>query len=89
VKHQAGEARPSDGTLDIGAYEFAGSGGSRCDVNGDAGVNVADVQTVVNIILGVTAGTPGQGDLNRDGRVDVVDLQTLVNVVLGVGGCPG
>ena len=89
VKHQTGEARPSDGALDIGAYEYAGGGGSPCDVNGDAAVNVVDVQMLVNLVLGVVTGTPGQGDVNRDGRVDVVDVQALVNAVLGVGGCPG
>jgi hypothetical protein len=85
-KHQAGDARPVDATLDLGAYEFAATTVSRCDLNGDNAVNVIDIQNLVNIVLGATAA-PGVGDLNHDGHVNVVDVQLLVNVVLGAG-CP-
>jgi Right handed beta helix region len=85
-KHQAGDVRPIDATLDIGAYEFASPTGSRCDINLDTAVNVIDVQNLVNLIL--AAGAPGLGDLNRDGQINVVDVQILVSVVLGAGTCP-
>jgi hypothetical protein len=83
VKHQSGQARPVNGALDLGAYEFAPLT-SRCDINSDAAVNVLDVQSLINIVLGGS----GSGDLNGDGRVDSLDVQLLVNVVLGSSTCP-
>jgi hypothetical protein len=85
-RHQAGEARTADLTLDIGAWEYVSASASRCDVNADGGVNVIDVQQLVAVIMSPIS--PGFGDLNRDGRVDIVDLQVLINVVLGAGTCP-
>jgi hypothetical protein len=68
--------------------DFTVSTSSRCDLNGDATVNVLDVQRIVLLVLGLVSGSPGEGDLNRDGRVDVLDVQTLLNVVLGLRTCP-
>jgi len=59
--------------------------GSRCDVNGDGGTNVADVQNLINQVLGLI---PAVADLNRDGSVNVADVQILINVVLGGSTCP-
>ena len=56
------------------------------DVNGDGQVNVLDVQTLANVLLGGTCG--GNCDINSDGRVDILDLQRLVNIVLGLAACP-
>jgi hypothetical protein len=88
VKHEAGETRPSDFALDIGAYEFSAATASLCDLNSDASVNVVDVQFLVNIALGIVSGQPGQGDLNHDGLVNVIDLQLLINTILGTSACP-
>ena len=60
---------------------------SHCDINGDSGVNVLDVQAMVNTILGIRSPTSSL-DLNGDGKVDVLDLQLLSNVVLGIRSCP-
>jgi hypothetical protein len=86
VRHQSGEVRPSDATLDIGAYERAAGGSSRCDLNADGAVNAADVDRLSSMITGATTGAGG--DLNGDGAVNVVDLQRLINVVLGTAACP-
>jgi dockerin type I repeat protein len=59
---------------------------SGCDVNGDGGHDVLDLQTVINAIL---VGSNSAGfDINRDSTVNALDLQTLGNVVLGVSSCP-
>jgi hypothetical protein len=87
VKHQAGQARPADSVLDIGAYELTAAF-SPCDINTDSAVNVVDVQMLVNIVLGFTSAAPGVGDLNRDGARNVIDVQILVNTVLGISACP-
>ena len=52
------------------------------DLNGDGSVNVGDVTTLVNMILGKTPMSP-YADLNGDGSVNVGDVTTLVNMILG------
>jgi hypothetical protein len=74
-------------------YDAAGhlitrkNSGSRCDLNADGQVNVADVQAIINTALGVAPPTTA-ADLNADGAVNVVDVQTMINVVLGSTVCP-
>ena len=52
------------------------------DLNGDGTVNVGDVTTLVNMILGKAPMAEG-ADLNGDGSVNVGDVTTLVNHILG------
>ena len=58
------------------------------DSNGDSSVTIADVTTLVNIILG-TSPNPSQGgeysaaDVNGDGAVTIADVTALVNIILG------
>jgi hypothetical protein len=65
--------------------QIIGSSTQNCNLNGDAEVNVLDLQLLANVILGITTGNY---DLNSDGRVDVLDLQILNNVILGLRSCP-
>lgn len=58
-----------------------------CDINIDSQVNVLDIQSLTNTILG-TALCPGNCDANQDGDVDVLDVQLLINAILGVATCP-
>lgn len=67
----------SNGSIAIGA----GSSVAGSDVNGDGQVNVLDLQTVVNAIL----GGQNTADANGDGQTNVLDLQTVVNAILGGG----
>ena len=57
------------------------------DTNGDGIVNVTDIVTTVNFILG--GGTSADelecGDMNADGVVNVTDIVTVVNYILGGG----
>ncbi|NQU66336.1 MAG: hypothetical protein HQ510_00200 [Candidatus Marinimicrobia bacterium] len=58
------------------------------DVNNDGEVNILDVITVVNIILGIN-DTPTEyqlwaADINSDGAVDILDTVIIVNVILGL-----
>ena len=62
----------------------------RGDINCTDGINVLDVLSVVNHILGITplTGNPlNRADCTRDGKVDVLDVVGIVNVVLGIGVC--
>ena len=57
----------------------------RGDVNLDGAVDVADVNIVVNIILGKddAANYDGRAYINSDDSVDVADVNTLINIILG------
>ncbi len=56
--------------------------GLRGDVNGDGIVDASDVTTLVDIILGKVAPTPG-ADINGDGTHDANDVTGLVSIILG------
>lgn len=49
------------------------------DLNEDGRVDVADVTTLVNLILN---NDSSKGDINGDGTVDVADVTALVNIIL-------
>ncbi len=52
------------------------------DVNGDGKVNVTDVTTLVNMILGVIPKNEERGDVDGNGIVNVSDVTALVNIIL-------
>ena len=54
------------------------------DVNGDGRVNVSDVTTLINMILGITEKDEQLADINGDGRVNVSDVTALINIILGI-----
>lgn len=54
------------------------------DVNGDGRINVSDVTSLVNMILGVIDKDDQLGDVNGDGKVNVSDISTLINIILGI-----
>ena len=54
------------------------------DVNNDGEVDVLDVLTLVNFIVGKTSSVSEKAaDMNGDGDVDVLDVLTLVNKIIG------
>lgn len=53
------------------------------DVNSDDNVNVTDVTTLVNMILGAIPVDIVHADVNGDGNVNVSDVTALVNIILG------
>jgi len=62
----------------------------RGDVTGDGGIDVIDVVSVANIILGLVDPTPAQlyaADCNGDVTVNVLDMLGIVNVILELGTC--
>jgi hypothetical protein len=58
-----------------------------CDVNNDGLINVLDLQSLVNVILGIIE-CPGSCDTNQDGSVNALDIQLLINIILGTATCP-
>ena len=55
------------------------------DVNGDGVVNVTDVTSLVNVILGQANFSTSVCDLNSDGVVNVTDTSVLINMILESG----
>jgi hypothetical protein len=55
--------------------------GTSFDANGDGNLSAADVQLVINTVLGLE--TPIDGDINSDHWVNVRDVQCIILVVLG------
>jgi hypothetical protein len=55
------------------------------DVNGDGEVNVADVNTITDIILGGSAdeGTMKRADVNNDGEINIADINTELDIIMG------
>ena len=68
------------------AEETADAYGKPGDANGDGAVDVVDVTTIVDFILGKATpddATKARVDLNQDGSIDVVDLTATVDIILG------
>jgi len=54
------------------------------DLNGDGEVNVADVTTLISVILSTDSFTPNDDkcDVNEDGEIDVGDVNKLIDMIL-------
>ena len=52
------------------------------DINGDDKVDIADVNAVINMMLGKAEQT-ASGDINGDGSVDIADVNAVINLMLG------
>lgn len=54
--------------------------GIKGDVNGDGEVNIADVNTLIDMIL--TGITDSRGDVNEDHEVNIADVNALIDLIL-------
>ena len=52
------------------------------DVNGDNEVNIADVNTVIDIILDGN-GFTAAADVNSDGEINIADINAVIDIILG------
>ena len=56
------------------------------DVTGDGKVDIADVNAIINIMLGKTVTSDEllvTSDLTGDGKVDIADVNAVINIMLG------
>ncbi|HSR70124.1 MAG TPA: dockerin type I domain-containing protein [Acidobacteriota bacterium] len=78
------QVQNSNGLFSNDFIFFSAAGaGCDCDINDDGGVDVADVQSMINEAL---QSAPPTCDLNQDGAINVADIQAVINAALG-GGC--
>jgi hypothetical protein len=52
-----------------------------CDINGDAAINIVDVQIAINQALGLSSCNTA--DLLQNGQCSVLDVQRVINASLG------
>ena len=53
------------------------------DVNGDGEVNIADINVVIDFIMGNRRDDMLQGvDVNGDGEVNVADVNVIITIIL-------
>ena len=57
------------------------STGMRGDVNGDREVNIADVNALIDIILGGN-GDITAADVNGDGEINIADINAVIDIIL-------
>ncbi|MBQ0114766.1 MAG: leucine-rich repeat protein, partial [Bacteroidales bacterium] len=57
--------------------------GLKGDLNEDTLVDIADLNILINMILGGTQSTSAD-DLNEDTLIDIADLNALINIILGI-----
>lgn len=56
--------------------------GMVADVTGDGQVDIADVNAVINVMLGKAEPIPA-ADVTGDGTVDIADVNAVINIMLG------
>jgi len=55
-------------------------------VNGDATINVLDIVTMVNFVMGSSTPSADEScaaDVNGDDTINVLDIVTVVNIIMG------
>ena len=60
------------------------SGGLIGDVNGDGEINIADVNALIDLILG-GGGSNNSADVNEDGEINIADVNAIIDIILGGG----
>ena len=84
-------SNPNTGTNNLYGLEVRYAKVLIGDVNRDGLVNIADVTSLVNIILGKDNNEPyiydhDAADVNQDTRINITDVTGLVNIILGKKG---
>lgn len=52
------------------------------DVNNDGEVNIADINTVIDVILGGHSDHISACDVNGDGEINIADINTIIDIIL-------
>lgn len=54
------------------------------DVNGDDEVNIADVNSLIDMILNGVDAHVGSADVNGDNEVSIADVNSIISIILGI-----
>ena len=66
--------------LALGLTTLSANAALRGDVNRDGEVNIADVTTIIDMILGGSSSEAA--DVNRDGEVNIADVTRVIDYIL-------
>ena len=82
------DAEVKDGTVYFNAVPNGGDivlqSGVKGDVNGDGGVDVADIAAVIDVMAGKgNSVTKAAADVNGDNGVDVADIAAIIDIMVG------
>ncbi len=78
----AGHARVAGDAIDLGAYEYQPQSSLVGDVNVDGVVDIADVNAIIDIMLG-KAETTVVADVTGDNDIDISDVNAVIDIMLG------
>ena len=69
---------------DVATFVYRVDKGLKGDVNGDGEVSIADINVIINIILGgnVDASTRARADVNEDNEINIADINSIVEIIL-------
>jgi hypothetical protein len=72
---------------DVATFVYRVPMGLKGDVNNDSEVNIADINALIDIILGgdTDAETRARADVNNDSEVNIADINALIDIILGSG----
>ena len=71
-----------EAAIDNFSIAYTGNASVLGDLNFDGAINVLDVITMVNMILGTLEPDYAGGDMNADGEINVLDIVVIVNIIL-------
>ena len=71
-----------DGGTSNPGYFTAKNAGLRGDVNGDGSVNISDVTTLIDLLLGGGSISNPAADCNQDSSVNISDVTSLIDYLL-------
>ena len=71
-----------DGGTSNPGYFTAKNAGQRGDVNGDGSVNISDVTTLIDLLLGGGSISNPAADCNQDSSVNISDVTSLIDYLL-------
>ncbi|MBQ0115926.1 MAG: dockerin type I repeat-containing protein [Bacteroidales bacterium] len=54
------------------------------DVNEDTFIDIADLNKLINVVLGIDTANQQAADVNQDTFVDIADINALINLILGI-----
>ena len=52
------------------------------DVNYDGEVTIADVNMLIDLVLGAEVGDVSWADVNGDGEVNIADVNAIINIIV-------
>ena len=80
--HVGAEYAHIDGGPSNPGYFTAKNAGLRGDVNGDGSVNISDVTTLIDLLLGGGSISNPAADCNQDSSVNISDVTSLIDYLL-------